>query len=208
MSVENASQTAASGTSLGMLLVISGPSGVGKDTVWKAAQECLPDFKKAITCTTRPQRDGEEHGVHYYFVSDEEFDQMLQASQLLEWAHVHKYRYGIPAFSVLNRITEGHNVACIIDVQGALTVRNLFPGSLLVFLKPPPGREAEILAQRMRERSEVAEDELETRIETARGELSQANVYDHQIINDDIARAARELCAIVAEETRKRSASS
>lgn len=207
MSVENAVEAGTSQASLGMLVVISGPSGVGKDTVWKAAEECLPGFKKAITCTTRPQRQGEEHGVHYFFVSDREFDEMVQNNQLLEWARVHKYRYGIPAFSVLDRITEGHDVACIIDVQGALTVRNLFPGSLLIFLKPPPGREAEILEQRMRERSEVDDDDLETRIETARGELSQANVYDHQIINDDVPRAAQELCSIVTEEKRRRSAS-
>src|SRR5687768_13674708 len=104
---------------LGVLLVLSGPSGVGKDTVWKAARSCLPSFAKATTCTTRARRPGEEEGVHYFFVSDEEFDHMIAGHQLLEWAHVHDNRYGVPMTSVLNRLERGEDVVCVIDVQGA-----------------------------------------------------------------------------------------
>src|SRR5438105_3161243 len=112
---------------LGMLLVISGPAGVGKDTVWRTAAKELTTFSRAITCTTRPRRAGEVDGANYYFVSDEEFNRLIQEDQLLEWAHVHNYRYGVPQASVLERLTRGEDVVCVIDVQGAKRIRALFP---------------------------------------------------------------------------------
>ena len=184
---------------LGLILVISGPSGVGKDTVWQAAQPCLPSFQRAITCTTRPRRPHEIEGVSYYFVSPSEFDRMIDADELIEYAKVHGNFYGVPQRSVLHRINNGDDVVCVIDVQGALRIRRLFPAALLVFIKPPQGRENEVLEERIQGRSAVDALELATRLETASWELSQVQLYDYQIENDELERAARELCEIVRD---------
>jgi len=194
-------------SSLGMLLVLSGPSGVGKDTVWKATQEMLPSFCKAITCTTRARREHEEDGVHYLFVSDEEFDRLIAQNQLLEWAQVHGNRYGVPAGPVIERITAGGDVACVIDVQGAMAVRGRFPMCLLVFLRPPKsqatGSETDTLVERIKGRAPLSEEELHRRLQTAAHELAQSQVYDHQIVNDNLEQTALQLRDIVLREKKR-----
>ena len=110
-----------SSSDLGMVLVISGPSGVGKDTVWQCAQPCLTSFARAVTCSTRARREHEREGVDYYFVSNDEFDRMIREDELIEWAKVHDNRYGVPNKSIFERINNGHDVVCVIDVQGAKT---------------------------------------------------------------------------------------
>jgi guanylate kinase len=190
----------------GMLLVISGPAGVGKDTVWQLAAAQLPTFSKAITCTTRPRREGEQEGVHYYFVSEAEFDRLIHNDELLEWAHVHSYRYGVPQKSVLGRLNEGQDVVCVIDVQGAQRIRGLFPWAVLVFIKPPQGtgvEPTEVLKERIAKRGSVDAAELERRLQTAAWELTHIPLYDHQIVNDDAPRAARDLVQIVQQEQAK-----
>lgn len=182
----------------GMLLVLSGPAGVGKDSVWKHAGPCLPTFAKAITCTTRLPRPGEVHGVHYYFASNHDFDGMIERDELLEWAEVHGNRYGVPVSSVKGRLEAGGDVICIIEVQGALKIRSLFPDSTLVFLKPPPGREDQILLERMAGRGAETPEQTARRMQTAQWELAQTGHYDFQIVNDEIENAAQQLCDIVA----------
>lgn len=190
-------------TELGLLLVLSGPAGVGKDTVWQTASKCLTSFQKALTCTTRKQRAHEVEGRDYHFVSNEEFDAMIHGDQLLEWAEVHGNRYGVPAASVLNRLNAGGDVICVIDVQGACRIRGLFPNALLVFLKPPDSN-PDILKKRIEERGGATEAEIALRLKTAQWELSQTEVYDYLIVNDDVERAASELCDIVLREKAKR----
>jgi guanylate kinase len=190
-------------TELGLLLVLSGPAGVGKDTVWQTAAKCLTSFQKALTCTTRKQRAHEVEGRDYHFVSDEEFDSMIREDQLLEWAQVHGNRYGVPAASVLNRLNNGDDVVCVIDVQGACRIRGLFPGALLVFLTPPDSS-PEILKKRIEERGGASEAEIALRLKTAQWELTQTEVYDYQIVNDNVERAADELCKIVEAEKARR----
>jgi len=165
-------------TGQGMVLVISGPSGVGKDTVWKAASPCLPTFERAVTCTTRERRPGEVEGVNYHYVSDTEFDRMIRDDELVEWAQVHGNRYGVPKSSIFVRADAGDDVVCVIDVQGALKVRALFANSLLVFIAPPPGRETEVLQERIEARSPVDQDEMTRRLNTAAWELGQVGHYD------------------------------
>lgn len=189
--------------SLGLLLVLSGPSGVGKDTVWKAAAPLLPSFCKAITCTTRPQREHEREGEDYFFVSNQEFDRLIAHNELLEWAQVHGNRYGVPAQPVLDRLTQGSDVVCVIDVQGAMAVRGRFPMSLLVFLRPPQSQsksEAETLAERIQNRAPISPEELDKRMKTAARELAQSQLYDHAIVNDDLEATARSLRDIVLRE--------
>lgn len=190
-------------TKLGMLLVLSGPAGVGKDTVWEHAGRCLPTFQKALTCTTRKRRKHEVEGVDYHFVSDAEFDAMIRNDQLLEWAEVHGNRYGVPAASVLNRLNEGGDVICVIDVQGACRIRGLFPNALLVFLQPP-NADPEVLKKRIEERGGATEAEILLRLKTAQWELTQTEVYDHLIVNEDVVRASDELCKIVEQEKKGR----
>jgi guanylate kinase len=190
-------------TPLGMLLVLSGPSGVGKDTIWKATAAMLPTFAKAITCTTREQRPGEENGVHYYFVTDEEFEHMIREDQLLEWAEVHGNRYGVPQGPVFERINNGEDVVCVIDVQGAMRMRGIFPTCLLVFLRPPKGREEEVLKTRMANRAPLSEEEMHRRMQTAYNELAQSQLYDYEIINEDIEHTAEQLRDIVLREKQK-----
>lgn len=188
---------------LGTLLVISGPSGVGKDSVWQAASERLTSFEKAITCTTRAQREHEIEGVDYYFVSDAEFDRLLEDDQMLEWAKVHNARYGIPASSVLTRLTAGEDVVCVIDVQGAFRLRSLFPQALLVFIKPPE-EGTEILKKRLAERGDINAEELVVRLKTAEWELLQTKQYDYELVNDTLENTAAELCEVVEKEKAKR----
>jgi guanylate kinase len=190
-------------TELGMLLVLSGPAGVGKDTVWKAASRSLSSFEKALTCTTRPRRDHETEGVHYHFVSNEDFDALIRNDELLEWAEVHGNRYGVPASSVLNRLNGGQDVVCVIDVQGACRIRALFPNALLVFLKPP-GESHEVLRERIEQRGGVTEAEVALRLKTALWELTQTEIYDYEIVNANVEETARELCEIIAREKSER----
>lgn len=189
----------------GMLLVISGPAGVGKDTVWTHAATSLPTFQKATTCTTRPRRPHETEGVSYHFLSEEEFDRLIHQDELLEWAFVHGYRYGVPQKAVLGRLNEGQDVVCVIDVQGAQRIRHLFPWAILVFISPPPGREKEILAERILGRSQVDQAELERRLATAVREMTFLPLYDYHIINEDVDHAARQLCDIVVSERARHS---
>ena len=186
--------------------MLSGPSGVGKDTVWKEAAPCLPTFGKAITCTTRAARSGEIEGVHYFFVANETFDSMIENDELLEWAHVNGNRYGVPVSSVTNRLDNGGDVVCIIEVQGALKIRYLFPDSLLVFLKPPPGRETEVLKSRIEKRGAENASQIATRLQTAIWEMAQSAHYDYEIVNDEIDETAQKLCEIITREKNRRAA--
>ncbi len=187
-----------------MLLVLSGPSGVGKDTVWQVAAPCLSTFGKAITCTTRQARPGEIDGVHYFFVSNQAFDAMIENDELLEWAMVNNNRYGVPVSSVTKRLDSGHDVICIIEVQGALKIRYLFPDSLLIFLKPPIGRETEVLKQRIEKRGAENAQQIETRLQTATWEMAQSAHYDYEIVNDEVEETAQRLCEIIAREKMRR----
>ena len=193
-------------SSLGLLLVLSGPSGVGKDTVWKAVAPLLPSFCKAITCTTRARREHEVEGEDYYFVSNKEFDRLIAENELLEWAQVHGNRYGVPSKPVLDRLGEGRDVVCVIDVQGAMRVRALFPQCLLVFLRPPASEtvsETDTLAERIKSRAPISPEELSRRMETAARELAQSQLYDHALVNDDLDDTARSLRDIVLREKKR-----
>lgn len=187
---------------LGTLLVLSGPAGVGKDTVWKKASECIGTFEKALTATTRPRREHEEEGVDYHFVSDEDFDALIRNDELLEWAEVHGNRYGVPASTVLTRITQGKDVVCVIDVQGACRIRALFPTAILVFLKPLDSN-PEVLKERIQARGGATEAEVALRLKTAQWELTQTEIYDYELVNENVDETAQQLCDIIASEKKK-----
>jgi guanylate kinase len=177
------------------LAVLAGPTAVGKGTVAAAVRERHPEVWISISATTRPPRPGEVNGVHYWFVSDTEFDRMIEADELLEWAVVHKAaRYGTPRRPVLDALASGWPSLLEIDLQGARLVRDSMPEALFVFLKPPSWEE---LVRRLVGRGTESEEERERRLSTAREELAAENEFDATIVNHEVHAAADELVALM-----------
>ena len=182
-------------TSRSRLIVLAGPTAVGKGTVAAAVRETHPEVWISVSATTRPPRPGEENGVHYWFVSDEEFDAMIEKGDLLEWALVHKAaRYGTPRAPVDLALASGHPAMLEIDLQGARQVRETMPEALFVFLKPPSWDELE---RRLVGRGTESEAERERRLETARAELAAESEFDVTIVNHEVHAAAEQLVALM-----------
>jgi len=178
--------------------VISGPSGVGKGTLVRALLEIRPDLVYSISCTTRPRRRGETDGVDYRFVDPATFDRLVQEGAFLEFAEVFGHRYGTPAGPIVVALADGRDVILEIDVQGARSVRRAVPDAVLVFLVPPSEEE---LLRRLRGRRTEGEEQLARRLERAREELGDRSWFDHEVVNDEVERAAAQVAAII-DETR------
>ena len=172
------------------LVVLSGPSGVGKSSVISSALTQLPQTWLSVSATTRAPREGEVDGVNYYFVDDSQFDNMIERGELLEWARFAGNRYGTPRGPVEDHLHAGTPVLLEIDVQGAKQVRASSPEAVLVFLAPPSFDD---LAARLAGRGTESADQISARLEAARAELDSADLFDHVIVNDDVQRAASEL---------------
>jgi len=165
-----------------LLIVISGPSGVGKDTVLQRMKERGLPFHFVVTATTRPRREGEVHGKDYWFVTKDEFTRMIEADELMEYAIVYGDYKGIPRQQVRDALASGKDVILRIDVQGAETIRKLAPEALLIFLTT--ATEEELVHRLETRKTETAED-LKLRIATARKELQRIEAFDYVIINHD-----------------------
>lgn len=177
------------------LTVLAGPTAVGKGTVAADIRERYPEIWISISATTRKARPGEVHGVHYLFLSDEEFDRMIAAGELLEWAVVHKAaRYGTPRQPVLDKLAEGRPALLEIDLQGARQVRATMPDALFVFLAPPSWDE---LVRRLVVRGTESAEEQERRLETARIELAAEKEFDATIVNASVRDAADQLVKLI-----------
>ncbi len=183
----------------GLLFVLSGPSGVGKDAVMAKLKEERFPLSFGVTATTRRQRPGERHGVDYFFVSNEEFDRMIANDELLEWATVHCNRYGVPRSSVRQLIAAGEDVLVRVDVQGAATIRSKVPQAVLIFLAPPS---MDALIARLKGRGTETPEELATRIANAYEEMKQLPAFDYVVVNPDggLVDAVEKVKAIVAAE--------
>lgn len=180
------------------LTVLAGPTAVGKGTVAAYVRSHHPEVRLSVSATTRPPRPGEEDGVHYYFVDDEQFDRMLASDELLEWATVHnKYRYGTPRGPVVDAAAQGELVLLEIDLQGARQVRASLPDARLVFLAPPSWDE---LVRRLVGRGTEDEEERTRRLETAKIELASADEFDAIIVNDEVPLAAQRLVELMRGE--------
>ncbi len=166
-----------------LLIVISGPSGAGKDTVVQRMQERGLPFHFVVTATTRPKRPGETHGRDYWFVSSEEFARMIEHNELIEYAIVYGDYKGIPKAQVRAALGSGQDVVMRLDVQGAETVRKLVPDALLIFITTENEEE---LVQRLQERETETPDSLAIRIATARKELKRVDAFDYVIVNHDL----------------------
>ena len=184
----------------GSLFVLSGTSGVGKDAVLSRMRELGSDFHFPVTATTRAIRPGERDGVDYIFTSPEEFRRLIAEDGLLEWAEVYGNLYGVPRTQVTNALESGRNVMLKIDVQGAATVRKLYPESVLIFLAPP---DMDSLDSRLRERGTEEGEALRIKLETAREEMNAATWFDYRVVNRDgmIDDAVYEIDRIASIET-------
>ncbi|WP_417504046.1 guanylate kinase [Microbacterium sp.] len=182
------------------LLVLAGPTAVGKGTVAAHIREHNPEIHLSVSATTRPPRPGEVHGVHYYFVDDEEFDRLIADGELLEYAVVHnKSRYGTPRGPIDEALAAGKTVLLEIDLQGARQVRAAEPAATLIFLLPPSWDE---LVHRLVGRGTEDAEERARRLRTAKGELAAQNEFDHLIVNEDVATAAREVVELSSSSAR------
>ena len=179
----------------GRLTVLAGPTAVGKGTVAAHIRKHHPEVWISVSATTRKPRPGEVHGRHYWFVSDEEFDELIASGQLLEWAVVHKgARYGTPRKQVEEALAEGRPALLEIDLQGARQVRETMPDALFVFLAPPSWEE---LVRRLVGRGTETPEERERRLETAREELAAEREFDVTVVNTEVHAASEELVALI-----------
>ncbi|ATP93866.1 guanylate kinase [Bacillus altitudinis] len=186
----------------GLLIVLSGPSGVGKGTVRQAifSQEDTK-FEYSISVTTRKPREGERNGVDYFFKTREEFEHMIENKKLLEWAEYVGNYYGTPVDYVEQTLSEGKDVFLEIEVQGALQVREAFPEGLFIFLAPPSLSE---LQNRIITRGTESEDLIRNRMAAAKEEIEMMDAYDYVVENDDVELACERIKAIVLAEHLRR----
>ncbi len=164
-----------------LVVVLSGPSGVGKDAVLDELARRGHRFHRVITCTTRPPREGENDGVDYYFVSDADFDQLIAEGGLLEHAVVYGHRSGVPLKQVAEKLREGFDVYARTDVQGAASIKSLVPAAVTVFIAPSSLDELE---ERVRSRGSDDEERIQRRLRTALNEMARQSEFDYAIVNE------------------------
>jgi guanylate kinase len=167
---------------------------VGKGTIVRRLLGEHPDLAVSVSVTTRRPRPDERDGVEYFFVSDDEFDEMVERGELLEWAEIYGHRSGTPRAPIRAQLAAGRDVLLEIDVQGADWVRKRSPDALLIFLRPPSIEELE---RRLRSRGTETEEKLRRRLATASAEIADADWFDHVVVNDDVDGAAARVGAIL-----------
>jgi len=181
----------------GLLIVLSGPSGVGKDAVLSELEKIYPKFQRCVTTTTRKPRENEVDGVDYFFISVDDFRARAEAGGFLEYANVHGNLYGTPRQWVDEKLREGVDVMLKIDVQGGLNVKKQMPSAVMIFLVPPSLEELE---RRLKGRNTESNEDLTKRLLNARKELDQIPHYDYLIENNSLAKTAEELKAVIIAE--------
>ena len=185
-------------TKKGLLVILSSPSGGGKTSVYKGLLSRHEDFLYSISVTTRPKRADEKDGVDYFFVSDDEFDTMIEKKEFVEWAWVHGYRYGTLKKFVDKALVEGRVMLFDVDVQGAESIRKAYPQhSVRIFIIPPTKEELE---RRLRARGTDPEETILVRLKNADEEVKHAPYYDYIVVNDELARCIDDVEKIISAE--------
>lgn len=186
----------------GLLIVLSGPSGVGKGTVRKEIfDDSTTSYKYSISMTTRQMREGEVNGVDYFFKTKEEFEALIQEDQFIEYAEYVGNYYGTPVQYVKDTMAEGHDVFLEIEVEGAKQVRKKFPDALFIFLAPPS---LDHLKERLIGRGTETDEKIQSRVNEARKEVEMMNLYDYVVVNDEVHLAKERIQSIVEAEHLKR----
>ncbi|MEQ1664073.1 MAG: guanylate kinase [Bdellovibrionales bacterium] len=183
------------------MIIVVGPSGVGKSTLVDKITKELPILFDTVTYTTRKMRRGEKEGVPYHFVTAEQFQVLIKEDFFIEWAKVHNNFYGTPRDQIDGAIKEGRIVIMDIDVQGAKTFRLKYPNSLSIFILPPS---IDDLRYRIKKRDKMADDELDLRIENARKEMELAQTFDIQIVNADFDSSYKQFKKVIEEVIKNR----
>ena len=178
----------------GKLVLFSGPSGVGKDTVLEIVLERDKSLQKSVSCTTRSIRDNEINGVDYYFISIPEFEKMIENNEVLEYAKFGSNIYGTPKAPIDKWLGEGKTVILKIEVQGAASIKKLYPDSVSIFILPPSIEELE---HRLRARGTENEEDVKKRLEIAHNELEISKEYDYLVVNDDIEKTSEDVLNIL-----------
>jgi len=185
-----------------MLIVISGPSGVGKGTIYNRLLNNDPSLTFSVSVTTRAPREGEIDGVHYFFISEEKYQELEAQGAFLEHATVHGHSYGTLKSQIQEKMEKGYNVVLDIDPQGAKQVMAQWPDCVSIFLLPPS---YDKLRQRLYGRNTDATEEIERRLKNAKGEIEQAGMYQYVVVNDDLQVALNQVTAIVTAEKQRTS---
>ena len=194
ITVKRKSAGTGNGTAAGKLYIISAPSGTGKTTVIKKVMEMKENIFFSVSVTTRAMRPGEENGVHYHFVTDEEFDRLIADDELLEYAEYAGNRYGTPAAPIREHTAKGETALLDIDLQGFRQVKAKMPEAVSIFIVPPSLEE---LGRRLRGRGTDTEEKIQQRLKIAETELKAVSEYDHVVVNDIVERAASEILDII-----------
>lgn len=181
----------------GMLVILSAPSGCGKDTVFKALCKRRNDIVESVSATTRAPRDGEVDGVNYYFKTVGEFEKMIANNGLLEYAKYNNCYYGTPVDGVQNAVDAGKVCFLIIEVQGAQSIMKMCPDAVSIFLLPPS---MEVLEYRLRKRETNSPDDIKNRIDIAESEIKIAPLYKYNVVNDSLEDAVDEINEIINKE--------
>ncbi len=181
----------------GVLAVVSGFSGAGKGTIMKALLEKYDNYALSVSATTRSPRPGEENGREYFFVSEERFEEMIAANELIEYARYVNHYYGTPRTYVESRLAEGKDVILEIEIQGALRVKEMFPDALLIFVVPPTAKE---LKSRLTGRGTETPEVIEKRLERAREESDTMDSYDYILVNDRVDECVEELHGLIRSQ--------
>ena len=189
-------------SSAALLIVLSGPSGVGKDAVLARMRRSGRPFHYVVTATTRPKRAGEKDGVNYHFLSQKQFQQMIDEDQLLEWANVYGNYYGVPKAQVTSALSNGVDTIVKVDIQGAAAIKRALPQALFIFLMPPS---MEALEKRLKRRRSESSEGLALRLEKAKEEIRSLPFFDYVITShqNKLADVVLQIDAIVATEKRR-----
>lgn len=184
----------------GKVIVVSGPSGVGKGTVVKELIGSNKDCALSVSATTRSPREGEAHGVNYFFITKEEFTQKINNNEMLEYAEYCSNFYGTPKDYVLKSVEQGKNIILEIEVQGALNVKKIIPEAVTVFVMPPSLQELE---DRLRGRGTETDEVVRQRLKTAMAEIKQAPQYDYIVVNNTVMQCVADIVSIIIAERQK-----
>lgn len=184
----------------GLLLVVSGPSGAGKGTICKALLNKNDKIKLSVSATTRKPRNGEVHGVNYFFIEKEEFTRMVENGEFLEHAQIYDNFYGTPKAAIIECLEKGQDVILEIEMQGARQIKEVYPEGVFIFVLPPSLEE---LKSRIVGRGTETQEEIEKRFSCAFEEINQIVNYDYFIVNEDIEKSVNDVEAIILSEKNK-----